>query len=292
MSLLIQFNFSILISFLLGIVLGLIIAVLMYLVFVLSTMNKNKKVFKPQVKDVDSEEILELIEQAKTQFKDNKLRGDTPYIPYAVDISKKMIYEIAHKFYPKSKRPLFELSIDEVFMLFDYISKRLDELLDHKGLRILRKFKISFIMGLYDVKENISENDIVKATKKYKIKNAFNAAKNALNIINPVYWFRKFVTSKAINIIMKKLCVVMISVAGEETYKIYSKSIYNVEDEIDAGTDELIEDLKDTALKASKEEEEEVNMLLLEHTPNPEEKKQEKKGIKNILNIFKRKKDK
>ncbi len=294
MVLAIQFNFSILISFLLGIVLGLIIAVLIYLILVLSTMNKNKKIFKPQVENVDSNEIVELIESAKKQFKDETLRADTPYVTYAIDISKKMIYEIAHKFYPKSKRPLFEISIDEAFMLFNYISKRLDELLDHKGLRFLKKFKISFIVGLYDVKENINENDIVKATKKYKLKNAFNAAKNALNIINPVYWIRKYVTSKAINIILKKLCVVMISVAGEETYKIYSKSIYNTLEEIDTGVDELIADLKETADKAEEEDYSDTeNILLLENNlDNKEEKKTKPNIIKNVFNIFKRKKDK
>ena len=293
MTLAIQFNFSILISFLLGIVLGVIIAVLIYLILVLSTMNKNKKVFKPQVENVDSNEIIALIEEAKKEFKDERLRSDTPYVSYAIDISKKMIYEIAHKFYPKSKRPLFEISIDEAFMLFNYISNRLDELLDHKGLRFLKKFKISFIVGLYDVKEDLNENDIIKATKKYKLKNAFNAAKNALNIINPVYWIRKYVTSKAINIILKKLCVVMISVAGEETYKIYSKSIYNTLDEIDTGVEELIDDLDETVKKSEEDFDKNDNILLLENkSENSNINTKPKSKVKNIFNIFKRKKDK
>lgn len=293
MTLAIQFNFSILISFLLGIVLGVIIAVLIYLILVLSTMNKNKKVFKPQVENVDSSEIIALIEEAKKEFKDERLRSDTPYVSYAIDISKKMIYEIAHKFYPKSKRPLFEISIDEAFMLFNYISNRLDELLDHKGLRFLKKFKISFIIGLYDVKEDLNENDIIKATKKYKLKNAFNAAKNALNIINPVYWIRKYVTSKAINIILKKLCVVMISVAGEETYKIYSKSIYNTDDEIDTGVEELIDDLDETVKKSEEDFDKNDNILMLENKSNDTNiNTKSKSKVKNIFNIFKRKKDK
>ena len=293
MTLAIQFNFSILISFLLGIVLGVIIAVLIYLILVLSTMNKNKKVFKPQVENVDSNEIIQLIEEAKKEFKDERLRSDTPYVSYAIDISKKMIYEIAHKFYPKSKRPLFEISIDEAFMLFNYISNRLDELLDHKGLRFLKKFKISFIIGLYDVKEDLNENDIIKATKKYKLKNAFNAAKNALNIINPVYWIRKYVTSKAINIILKKLCVVMISVAGEETYKIYSKSIYNIDDEIDTGVDDLIDDLDETVKKSEEYFDKNDDILMLENkSKDTDINTKPKSKVKNIFNIFKRKKDK
>jgi hypothetical protein len=188
-----------------------------------------------------------------------------------------LILTIAKKFYPTSKHPLLEISIDEALMLGTYISKRLDEVLDHKGLRFLKKFKISYIVGLYDFKENIMENSIVKVTRKYKISNAFNAAKKVINIVNPVYWARKFVVSKAIDIVLNKLCKVMISVAGEETYKIYSKSIYNEENFIDSGIDELVNDLDNTVKEnltndEIKELDEETNQILLDE-PKEEPKK-------------------
>jgi len=271
-----EFNMATLVSFLLGIFLGVVIAILVYLLLVLTSMNKNKKIFKPKVENVDSTEIVKLIDSAKEEFKDNKLRGEQSYVGYAVDISKKMIYQIAKKFYPNSRHPLLEISIDEALMLFNYISKRLDEVLDHNGLRFLKKFKISYIVSLYDIKENIMENDIVKATKKYKIMNAFNAAKNVLNVINPVYWIRKVVMNKAINVILKKLCVVMISVAGEETYKIYSKSIYNTEEEIDSGVTELVNDLKNTVKESEAGidlKDDEIKPLELEYKNNTKTKK-------------------
>lgn len=271
-----EFNMATLVSFLLGIFLGVVIAILVYLLLVLTSMNKNKKIFKPKVENVDSTEIVKLIDSAKEEFKDNKLRGEQSYVGYAVDISKKMIYQIAKKFYPNSRHPLLEISIDEALMLFNYISKRLDEVLDHNGLRFLKKFKISYIVSLYDIKENIMENDIVKATKKYKIMNAFNAAKNVLNVINPVYWIRKVVMNKAINVILKKLCVVMISVAGEETYKIYSKSIYNTEEEIDSGVTELVNDLKNTVKESEVSidlKDDEIKPLELEYNNNTKTKK-------------------
>ena len=271
-----EFNMATLVSFLLGIFLGVVIAILVYLLLVLTSMNKNKKIFKPKVENVDSTEIVKLIDSAKEEFKDNKLRGEQSYVGYAVDISKKMIYQIAKKFYPNSRHPLLEISIDEALMLFNYISKRLDEVLDHNGLRFLKKFKISYIVSLYDIKENIMENDIVKATKKYKIMNAFNAAKNVLNVINPVYWIRKVVMNKAINVILKKLCVVMISVAGEETYKIYSKSIYNTEEEIDSGVTELVNDLKNTVKESEVSidlKDDEIKPLELEYKNNTKTKK-------------------
>ena len=271
-----EFNMATLVSFLLGIFLGVVIAILVYLLLVLTSMNKNKKIFKPKVENVDSTEIVKLIDSAKEEFKDNKLRGEQSYVGYAVDISKKMIYQIAKKFYPNSRHPLLEISIDEALMLFNYISKRLDEVLDHNGLRFLKKFKISYIVSLYDIKENIMENDIVKATKKYKIMNAFNAAKNVLNVINPVYWIRKVVMNKAINVILKKLCVVMISVAGEETYKIYSKSIYNTEEEIDSGVTELVNDLENTVKESEAGidlKDDEIKPLELEYKNNTKTKK-------------------
>lgn len=139
------FNFSILISFLIGVGIGLTLAVFIYLILVLTTMKQKKFVIKTKVNDVSETDILRLIEDAKIQFKDEKLRGDTNYFSYGYDITKNLIIAIAKKFYPKSKHPLCEISVDELLMLGVYISKRMDEILDHKGLRFLRKIKVSYV---------------------------------------------------------------------------------------------------------------------------------------------------
>ena len=171
------FNFSILISFLIGVGIGLTLAVFIYLILVLTTMKQKKFIIKTKVNDVSETDILRLIEDAKIQFKDEKLRGDTNYFSYGYDITKNLIIAIAKKFYPKSKHPLCEISVDELLMLGVYISNRMDEILDHKGLRFLRKIKVSYVLGFYDVKEDISNNEVIKTTKKYKITEALNAAK-------------------------------------------------------------------------------------------------------------------
>jgi len=285
------FNFSILISFLIGVGIGLTLAVFIYLILVLTTMKKKKFVIKTKVNDVSETDILRLIEDAKIQFKDEKLRGDTNYFSYGYDITKNLIIAIAKKFYPKSKHPLCEISVDELLMLGVYISKRMDEILDHKGLRFLRKIKVSYVLGFYDVKEDISNNEVIKTTKKYKITEALNAAKKVINVVNPVWWVRKFVMNKAMDIVSKKLCLVLISVAGEETYKIYSKSIYNEEAEIDSNVDLLVTDLEDEVSRQY-DNIEEVNenyetvtpQLLLENNDVPKKKKF------SFKNIFKKRK--
>ena len=45
------------------------------------------------------------------------------------------------------------------------------------------------------------------------------------------------------NLIVDKICIVIISIVGEETYKIYSKKVFNKEVEIDTNVDDEIEDL-------------------------------------------------
>ncbi len=289
------FNFSILISFLIGVGIGLTLAVFIYLILVLTTMKQKKFIVQTKVNDVSEAEILKLIEDAKIQFKDEKLRGDTNYFSYGYDISKNLIIAIAKKFYPKSKHPLCEISVDELLMLGAYISRRMDEILDHKGLRFLRKIKVSYVLGLYDVKEDISNNEVIKTTKKYKINEALNAAKKVINVVNPVWWVRKFVMNKAMEIVSKKLCIVLISVVGEETYKIYSKSIYNEEGQIDSNVDLLVSDLEDEVKNQYENLEEDrsndqidTNQLLLEHENIEEHKKFNFKKIFN-KNIFKRK---
>ena len=289
------FNFSILISFLIGVGIGLTLAVFIYLILVLTTMKQKKFIVQTKVNDVSEAEILKLIEDAKIQFKDEKLRGDTNYFSYGYDISKNLIIAIAKKFYPKSKHPLCEISVDELLMLGAYISRRMDEILDHKGLRFLRKIKVSYVLGLYDVKEDISNNEVIKTTKKYKINEALNAAKKVINVVNPVWWVRKFVMNKAMEIVSKKLCIVLISVVGEETYKIYSKSIYNEEGQIDSNVDLLVSDLEDEVKNQYENLEEDrsndqidTNQLLLEHENIEEHKKFSLKKIFN-KNLFKRK---
>lgn len=237
-------NLSTIFSFLFGLAVGLAIFALIYLALALSTMRSKKYIVKTAVKDVTSKEIEDMIAETQIMFKDKKLRGEKSMIAHAKDLSTDLVKNIAIKFFPKSKHPLLEISIDELLLLGVYISKRLDEVLDHKGLRLFRKLKISTIVSMGEIKQNIEDHPLVKATKKYKIAEAFKAAKSVINIVNPVYWVKKAIVNTAMDVILKKLCVIIIGICGEETFKIYSKSVFNVEPEIDSGIQELIDEVK------------------------------------------------
>ncbi len=254
----IEVNLSLIFSFLFGVAIGLAIFALLYLVVVLSTMRSKKYIVRTSVKDVTSKEIEDMINETQIMFKDKKLRGENSLIAHCRDLSTELVKNIAIKFFPNSKHPLLELSIDELLLLGVYISKRLDEVLNYRGLRFFRKMKISTIVSLGEVKQTVEDHPLVKATKKYKIAEALKAAKSVVNVVNPIYWARKAIVSTATDVILKKLCVIIIGICGEETFKIYSKSVFNVEAEIDSGVNELINEVKDDIDNVEDEEETQI----------------------------------
>lgn len=247
-----EFDFGSLFFLLMGIVLGILIAVLIYLGFVLATL-RSKKYVVGSIIDISDEEVKTMIEQAQMVFKDKTLQGDLGTVTYARNVTVELVNDIARKFFPDSKHPIFELSIDEVLMLARYISTRIDKMIDRPALRILKKIKISTIIGLGDAKRSFDESALMKVTKKFKIKEIFNTVKGALNIVNPIYWVRKLIVNKSLNYAIYRICIMVIGIAGEETYKIYSKRVFQEEVVIDTGIESLAKDLDQEVMKMNED---------------------------------------
>lgn len=241
-------NFANFFSFLIGLGVGFVIFALVYLLLILLSLNKKKYVIKSQINDVSDEEIKKIILDAQNAFKDKKLKGEDAMIGYCYNLSKELVIHIASRFFPNSKHPVFELSIDELILLANYISLRVDEILSKRGLRVFRKLKISTIVGWTDVKKTIDDNPIIKATKKYKISETLTAAKKVINVINPLWWAKRFISTASMNLLLKKVCLVIMGIIGEETYKIYSKSVFDKDVTIDSGVDEIVEEIGDENL--------------------------------------------
>jgi hypothetical protein len=55
------------------------------------------------------------------------------------------------------------------------------------------------------------------------------------------------------NIIMIRIGLAIIAITGEETYKIYSKKVFNVEKTIDTGVDDIYNELTQDLEKAGEE---------------------------------------
>jgi hypothetical protein len=249
----IRFDFSTMISFLIGLSFGFFLLLLIYLYAVLKSLNKGLKLRGADEQDIDEEEIKWLIEDAQKQFKDKETRNAIGYPKYLLQITRDLSVDIAKKFYPKSKYPYLELTIDETLRLNHYITNRLEELLQGRILRLTRGLTLSKIVEMNEVKTKIDNNPIVKAAVKYK--KVTKAAVSILNAVNPVYWGRRITQEVTLNVIVVRIGLALIAITGEETYKIYSKKVFDEEMSIDTGVDSIYEDInRDLAREDAKDE--------------------------------------
>ncbi len=212
-----------------GFGLGFFIALMLYVFLVMLTINPKKYIIKSKATGLTNDEIDEKIKIAQEMFLDKTLQGELTNLMHCKEICYNLVFDIASVYFPNSKRPLMELSVDEVLMLGVYISNRVNEILDQKGVRLFKKIKLSTIVGMGDAKKTFDDSSLMKATKKYKLKEAFYAVKDALNVVNPIFWARKAIVNKTMNYALNKLCLMVIGITAEETYKIYSKNVFNVD---------------------------------------------------------------
>ena len=227
-----------------GVIFGFTFLLLFYLYTILQTMrNKNfyKKAIEP---DIDAEEIKLLIKDAQDQFKNKKDREEAGMVNHLKSISLELSKDIATKFYPSSRHPLLELTIQETLQLGHYITDRVDRLFDAKLLKIFRGKTLASLMSLYEVKEKVDDSAVMKVEKKFKVRKRIGDFFSAINIANPAYWIKKVTVDKLTQAIILKICLAIIGIVGEETYKIYSKNVFQVEKSIDAGVDSLYESIQ------------------------------------------------
>ncbi len=244
-------EFSTIISFLLGAVMGFIILLLVYALAVISSIRTKNFIAKTDADDLTTQEVKDMVAQTQRAYKDKTLRKDISRISHCYSLSRDLAYGIAVRFYPTSNHPFLELSINELTLLTGYITSRVDEILNHRGIRMLRKLKISTIVNLSSKTKDIEESKAFQTTK--TISQNLSKAKYVLDIINPIKWGRKLIVDRIINLIVDQICLVIISIVGEETYKIYSKKVFHKEIEIDAGTEDLIEEMSDSLKSAALE---------------------------------------
>lgn len=232
------------ITFFTGVFSGFLIMALWYLVAVVQSLNKSIRRRKVDVEDIDETEIKWMIDDAHKIFKDKEKRDEVGYGPHLLNISLDLSKDIATKFYPTSKYPYLELTIDESILLLRYVSDRLDEFLNKPILKLVKRFTLRRLITLNDAKTKLDNNLIVKTTNKWKLKQIWDKTFLALNAVNPIYWFKKLVIGNITNVILIKLGLVVISLTGEETYRIYSKKVFNEDRELDSGIEDIYKDIE------------------------------------------------
>ncbi len=236
-----EINFETIISFIIGIIFGLILFGLIYIIVVVASLGNKKFIIKTQDDSLTEAEVKDLIVAARDTYKDKKLRGKTGKVSYCYGICKDLAYGIAARFYPKSKYPLLELTVDEAIELISYIRERVDEILGRRGLKLLRRIKVSFIADASLKSASVLNSRAFNVGK--NVTKSVGIAKRILDVINPVTLLRKATMDNVLSIVLNKLCVIVITVVGEETYKIYSKKVLNKEVSIESDIDKIADEL-------------------------------------------------
>lgn len=219
------------INFFLGMVTGVVLFLLIVTVFAVRGKNLSLDGKKPEG-EISEEDLKQLIIHRQTSLKRSIKVKNASAFKITFEMSLELVEEISRYFFPNSKYPMYELSVNELLELNHYITDRIDKILEVPILKNAKKTRIITIVNMYEKKRALEESKIAKAAKKYKFGKVFKYGSMALNAVNPVYWFRKLVLSTSMDVITRKLCVAIIGVVGEETSKVYSKKLFDTDVEL------------------------------------------------------------
>lgn len=232
------------INFLLGFVTGF---VLLFLIWVLLITLSQKKRFKKRMLNklpLENHEVLELIDIKQNQLVDTVRLTDNAYFSVALDLSIELVEEIARHYFPNSKYPIYELSIEELLELNRYITYRIDGLVNTRIIKLFKGYRVSKIVSALKMKKAITNSKAMKLSRKLNVSKFYSASRTVLNYANPMYWFRKTTVKPMSEVVVKMVCKQIIALVGEETNKVYSKSFSEEksDDNLETNLDQLLEE--------------------------------------------------
>ncbi|XFA98198.1 hypothetical protein ACAG96_04805 [Candidatus Izemoplasma sp. B36] len=216
--------------FLLGLVTGIILLILSLVGFFSHNERKKAKTRMSHGIPLDDKIVYDMIESKQNQLDKTVKLTDNGYFKVALDLSIELTEEIARYYFPDSRYPIYELSIEELLDLSHYITKRLEDLMNKKGIKLFKRYRIASLIDLLNTKKKISNSKLMQVTRKLKLQTLYTGAKTVLNYANPVYWFRRLAIKPTTVVVTKEVCKYIITIFGEETNKIYSKAIFKEAD--------------------------------------------------------------
>ncbi len=235
----IEISFGGFINFLLGILSGFVLFAVIYVYFIVRGKSLDEKSLVQSVENVDSEELRALIVDKQDAFKRMHKKQDKGLGKLVFDLSYELVEEISGYYFPDSKYPMLELSVDEMIDLNHYITKRIDGILEQPLLKNTRGVRVTRIVQLFERKKQLEDKKIVKAIRNRKVNRAMKVTLGAINVFNPAYWFRKLVVNTSVDFVTKRVALMIIGVVGEETSKVYSKKLFDKDIEFDVVEKEL-----------------------------------------------------
>lgn len=213
-----------------GIVIGFVICSTIYGILLMNSISKKEKEIENTKKDIDDAKINNIVEQIKNSYVEE---SEGLSVTSRFDILGKKIIEIVNKisseYYPESKYPIYELTIEELILFMHYLSNRIGDIFDKPLLAPFKKISIAQIFKILDTKKKIEETKAAKAFKKANVGKVSSIIMGGLKYANPVYWVKKLFVGSTINFASRKISLLIIDIVADETNKTYSKSIFNKE---------------------------------------------------------------
>mgnify|MGYP006293557881 CR=1 FL=1 len=217
------FELSTLISFAVGLVFGMVLFTLLYTVFFVRGLR-----IKPRLNAQNPMEEAELKQALKTSTEQMLLaQEDDGFFDAFVTASKDLTETIATYYYPTSKYPMMELSVDELLQLDDYIHDRIAQTLNKGLFKNVKHVRVTRFMELVDFKKKIDNQKWMKVVSDKRTRKGIEATLGVINAFNPVYWFRKLVIKTSISTLNRQIAKTMLAVVAEETSRVYSKSVFD-----------------------------------------------------------------
>lgn len=247
-------NFPNLAIFLAGILIGLVLAGCLYCLMLFLSVKNNKKIKEIQLLHITDEEMIDLVEQTKKDFiSNNKGLSAVETSKHLGHTIKELINRIASFYFPKSKHPVYELTITELLNLLTYINNRLDDILDKPIFKPFKNLSITQIVKIIETRKKANDSKMVKvAVTARKIS---KIGSTVINYANPYHWVKKLVFSKAISYTINKISLITIDVVADETNKVYSKRLFNVEiNDFNKHVEKNLQKIEEEILKETKNE--------------------------------------
>lgn len=241
-------NFKTIAILLIGILIGLIIAGCAYSIILIISLKGDKKLNQENILNTKEEKILSLINITKKEYLNNTVgftMGEkTKYLGHTI---KDLSNRIAAYYYPKSKYPLYELTLEEILSLLIYVSERIDKILDKSIYRPFRKLSISQIVKIMETRKNAGNSKVAKVAE--KTWDVSKAGFMVLNYANPYYWLKKIVFGGASTYTTNKIALVIIDIVADEINKLYSKRIFEVDQQFNSLVTENLQQIEEEIIK-------------------------------------------
>jgi len=216
-------------AFLFGMAAGIVLFSAIYVFYFVRGSSIDIEAIKRPKIEVDQQYLLDKIKGKQKEFKRNMKLGNEGLAKKTFDLSYELVEEISEFFFPESKYPMLELSVNEILNLIHYITNRVDELLDRPVIKNTKNMQVIKFMQMYDKKKQVEESKLYRAAQKAQVGKIMKYGGKIVGAINPVTWFRKAVINTSVNAMTKKICIVVIGIVGEETVKVYSKALFDEE---------------------------------------------------------------